>query len=272
MARGLATVAFVLVSASVALGQPNGKVTDQQMAQAKDIVNKAKEKSNAGDHQGAADLYLQAYQIAPLPLLLSNVAAEFEKMPNKSVEAIKYYCKYLEAEPDGPMAGYATQHTKELQIAMKNPVDDKNVCAPPKTAVVTTPVDTTPKPPPPPPVKPVAATDPAAARKRTGMIVAGVGALSVGAGLIFGAKAQSISDSITNHDIHMPWPDDIRDQQAAGERDQTLQIIFLGAGAAAIAGGAYLYLTAHGKTGGEHMAVHPVATPSYSGVSLSGHF
>src|SRR3954463_8709031 len=105
MVRGL--VALTLLCSTVAFADPAAKPpTEQQMAAAKDVVNKAKEKSNAGDHQAAADLYLQAYTIAPLPLLLSNVAAEYEKLQNKSVEAIKYYCKYLEAEPDGPMAGY----------------------------------------------------------------------------------------------------------------------------------------------------------------------
>ena len=54
-------------------------------------------KSQANEHQGAIDLYLQAYAIVPLPVLLSNIGAEYQLI-TKPVEALKYFCKYLEAD------------------------------------------------------------------------------------------------------------------------------------------------------------------------------
>src|SRR5580692_8157457 len=72
-------------------------------AQARELVGKASDRSKAGDHKGAIDLYLQAYNIAPNAILLSNVASEYEKL-NDPNDALKYFCKYLEADPEGPMA------------------------------------------------------------------------------------------------------------------------------------------------------------------------
>src|SRR5262245_53881135 len=101
--RALA-LALLFVPAIAAAQQP----TAQQKQQASELVKKAISKSQAGDHDSAVELYLQAYTIIPQPLLLSNIGSEYQQM-QKPVEALKYFCKYLEADgPQGQNAGYAT--------------------------------------------------------------------------------------------------------------------------------------------------------------------
>ncbi len=278
----LRAVLLACVLVSPAAAQPT-KPTEAQMTQAKDLVNKAKDKSNAGDHQAAIDFYLAAYNIAPLPLLLSNVATEYEQL-KKPVEALKYYCKYLEAEPDGPMASYATSHAKELQSGLHNPVDDKNVCAPPRAVPPPTPPDgagsgssatgspgagsdatkqqtgTT------------AQEDPGAGMKKVGLYTGVAGVVVLGAGTFFGVRAYQLSNTITDHTMGTKWENNINTEESDGRRDQTLQIVLMATGGAATVAGAVIYYLGRNKSETEHVAVHPVVAPGYGGFAAVGHF
>ena len=53
-----------------------------------DLVKKAIARSQAGDHNAAIEIYLQAYTILPNPLLLSNIGAEFQQsgMPKEALK------------------------------------------------------------------------------------------------------------------------------------------------------------------------------------------
>src|SRR5689334_7238574 len=120
-------VASVLASVLVvtpALAQPSKK----NEAQAQELVKKAIKASQAGDHLGAIDLYLEAYKLASVPVLLSNIGREYQQA-DKPIEALKFFCKYLDAEPTGTSAGYATAQAKVIQIQLGNrDVDDSTVC------------------------------------------------------------------------------------------------------------------------------------------------
>src|SRR5580692_4831675 len=102
----LVACSLVTTPAMPVIAQPKDAQT-----QARDLVNQATDKAKINDHKGAIELYLQAYNIAPLAILLANVGSEYEKLDD-AVDALKYFCKYLEKEPDGPMASYATSHAK----------------------------------------------------------------------------------------------------------------------------------------------------------------
>jgi tetratricopeptide (TPR) repeat protein len=285
-----ATVLAVLFApelVSPALAQPTaGEV------QARELVNKAKERSTAGDHHAAIDLYLQAYNIAPLPLLLSNVAAEYEKL-NDSVQALKYFCKYLDAEPDGPMAGYARSHAKEEQGKLHNTVDDQTVCKPLPT---TSPPETGSAAPPAPPdtsttgtsggttaeTKPAQSPDtvtvsndesnPGSTARLAGLITAGVGVAGLTVGIIYGVKAENASNEITNWPKHTAWPNNILQLQADGRNDEDIQIAGLVAGGVLVVGGAVIYYLGHqkGASANEHASVRPVVAPGYGGIAFTG--
>jgi serine/threonine-protein kinase len=260
--------------------------------QARDLVNKATERSKAGDHKGAIDLYLQAFNIVGLPILLSNVGSEYEKLDD-AVMSLKYFCKYLEAEPEGPMASYATAHAKEMQGKLHNPVDNQTVCKPPPqhpdegsaaagsatvppagsgaetgsasvvetgSNAVTAPVGSPP--------------DPGKKEKLAGVVIGGLGVVGLGLGVYYGVQAQNEANQITDHVKGTPWPNNLKQIEADGQSDQNYQIAFLIAGGVLVAGGAVVWYLGHKSSAesAEHASIAPVVAPGYGGVALSGHW
>ncbi|HEY1549602.1 MAG TPA: tetratricopeptide repeat protein [Kofleriaceae bacterium] len=234
------------------------KPTPAQLQQAGDLVKKAITKSQAGDHDQAIDLYKAAYDIIPQPILLSNIGSEYEQA-KKPIQALKYFCKYLDADPTGSNASYAIAKAKAIQIDLGNPpADDDAVCK-------------APAPPPPPPKSTTLAEPgfegsgsattgafgptggpsddehPGRGLEYTGVAVGAVGIAGVIAGITFGLEAKSLSDQINNHNIMQPWPSQIdgvpinewTSQGAAWNRDT---YIFAIGGGVAIAAGLGLFI------------------------------
>ena len=246
-----------------------------QKQQASNLVKQAIAKSQAGDHATAIELYLQAYALIPQPLLLSNIGSEYQAEPGKQVEALKYFCKYLDAEPTGSNASYATAQAKWLQQQLGNKVDEKDVCKPAKP-------EATPPPPPPPdntgsgagsqvtgtsdlsPPPPAAETRRRWPRRSSTRASASAwpARRGLGAGIYFGIQAKNASDLISNHKISDPWPANIKQIEADGKSDQTKQIGFMVGGGVALAAGAVLYFVgrSHGSSSEEHVSVAPVVT------------
>src|SRR5215813_5616945 len=83
--RVLASLLASVMIISPVLAQPKDKG-------AQELVKKAITASNRGDHLAAIDLYLEAYKMAPVPVLLSNIGREYQQA-DKQVEALKYFCK-----------------------------------------------------------------------------------------------------------------------------------------------------------------------------------
>lgn len=280
--RVLIAVLAIGAASSAALAQP--QTTEKQRREAGDLVKKAIARSQAGDHGKAIELYLQAYQIAPLPILLSNVGSEYQQ-ENKPVEALDYFCKYLEQDPTGANVSYAQAQAKSLQIQLGNQVDDTDVCKPAKPAP--------PAPPPTPPPGPEPGTTttvtgttgdlhataqpssehPGKSLRLAGLGVGVAGAAAFGVGVYFGLQAKRISDDISSHDVTMPWRNDIQAYEREGQDDQTKEIVFMVAGGVAAAGGVALYLLGRSHAShAEHVAVVPTGSPTSVGLALSGGF
>jgi hypothetical protein len=274
--------AIVLALAAGAAAQPP---TDQQKQAAGDLVKQAIAKSQAGDHQGAIDSYMNAYEIIPMAVLLSNIATEYQRL-HKSVDALKYFCKYLDREPTGDSASYASAQAKVLAIELGNRnADEATVCKPapvkpPETgtgsgAGAGTGTGAGPRP----PNDAVVAPSPRPASNKTlqyaGIGTAGAGVVALGVGIYFGIHAQNISDYITNYTINnpgKPWPSNINQMENDGKSAQTSQIVFDIVGPIAIvAGGVMIWLGRSHKTESS-VTVAPVVTPSSSGLVVSGRF
>jgi hypothetical protein len=251
-----------------------------------ELVKQAIAKSQAGDHQGAVDLYNEAYKIIPQPLLLSNIGSEYQQMEHKEVEALGYFCKYLASEgPNGQNSPYVTAQAKLLYIRLGGVTDvkDEDVCKPIVKPPPPMPVDngntttttptTTPEPGPTGPADSGPKTKTPAMRY-VGMGVALVGAGMFGFGVYEGLQAKSISDEITNHPMGDPWDSNIKDREADGEAAEKKQIIFMAAGGVALVAGVAMVFVFKPKTESaeQHVMVTPVVTGDTLGFAAAGRF
>lgn len=296
---GSRTLAAVLASALIAgpaLADPKPpSEKDRQMAS--DLVKKAIARSQAGDHLAAIEIYNQAYTIISNSLLLSNIGAEFQQagMPK---EALKYFCMYLDKDPSGTNAPYATSQAKILQRQLGNKkVDERDVCATPKERdrekdhekdrerdrekddEVEPPVRRRIKeeqpPPLPPPKRETVERDPGNPSLMYAGITAGVAGLAAaGIGVYFGIKGKEISDTINGHKTNEPWPDNIHQLMQDGERDNAYQIGFLVASGLLVTTGIVMYVMSRPDGAPEHAsdktAIH--VTPTANGVAVFGRF
>lgn len=275
--RALTTFALCLLP-GVALAQ-----SPKDKQKAGDLVKQAIAKSQAGDHETAVELYRKAYDIIPMPVLLSNIGSEYQQMDSKEIEALGSFCKYLEADPHGQNAGYATAQAKTLYIKLGgvSDVKDEDVCKPiVKPAPVAPPPDTHPTPPPEPTPEPTptpvdhGTTTSTPAMRYVGIGLAVVGAGAFGFGVYEGMQAKKISDEITNHPKDQPWGSDIKAKESEGQSDEKKQIIFMAAGGAALAVGVVMAVVFHPKTESseQHAMVTPVVTGDTLGFAAVGRF
>lgn len=276
MMGSLRAIAFLLVLAPAwAAAQP--PPTPAQKQAASDKVKKAIAKSQSGDHETAVDLYLEAYAIIPQPLLLSNVGSEYQQM-KKPVEALKYFCKYIEADPTGNNVTYAVAQARTLYIELGGvpSVEDDELCKPiPKQEeppavreeppaekpLPEGPVDTGPK-----------QSTPTLRYVGIGVAVVGVGLF--GGGVYFGMHAKSIADDITNHDIDDPWRPDIKAYEQEGKDANKKAIGLMIGGGLAVAAGTIMFVVGAPKASTESSSISftPVATPDTVGFAAAGRF
>lgn len=277
-------VAAVLASSllvGTVLAQPTKPPTPAEKQQAGDLVKQAIAKSQDKDHVAAIDLYLKAYAVVPLPTLLSNVGTEYQQA-TKPVEALKYFCLYLEKDPTGALVTYATSQARVLQIQLGNtPANDSEVCKPASASPGNgsgsdagsgsgSGSDSIQPPPPPPPPT----SDPGGSLKLAGMIGGGVGLVTLGLGFYFGVRAKTINDDIEDQGPNEPWPNNIREYMDEGQRYEYMQVAFLVVGGALLVGGTVAYVVGRGKTTEAHqqMVIAPTLTPDGGGISFSGRF
>src|SRR5262245_8903357 len=83
-------------------------------AQAKQYVTQGLAAQDAGDYDGAIALYWKAYQLAPHPVLLFNLA-QAHRLAGRIDQALSLYQKYLEEDPKGPQASTAREILAELK-------------------------------------------------------------------------------------------------------------------------------------------------------------
>ncbi|MGE0548800.1 MAG: tetratricopeptide repeat protein [Kofleriaceae bacterium] len=266
---------------SPALAQP--KRQSSALKKAEELTKQAIAKSQAGDHEAAIELYLKAYNIEPLPLLLSNIGNEY-RADGKPVEALKYLCKYLDKDPTGVNASYVKAQAKELEHELgKTSSTDDTVCTAPITAKAT------PKPPPPKvdepkpepapeitatqdPPEPEPPSRPGSGMRITGMIVGAAGIAGLGVGGYYSYQAWKVSDQISTWPQDKPWQN-IRTLEKKGERYEKLQIAFLAGGGAVAIIGAVLYW--RGAVRGEEaqqMTIAPVLNGDSATVTFGGQF
>lgn len=238
----------VVLAATVCLRAPALAALDKREVEArKDFA--------AGRYEQAADLFAELFAQNGDPIYLRNLGRCFQKL-KRPQEAINNFQEYLSKAPNlsaaerDQIAGFI----KEMQdlLASQTP-------SAPATPVATVPAPAEPGPtvtpaPTPAPAATVATTPSppaevgvAGPRFRTAAYVtAGAGVALVGVGIGFGLAARSDGSSVSH--FYDPGTAD------TGKRDQTLQWVGYGLGAAAIATGAILYV--YGASAGDSAPVH----------------
>lgn len=267
-----------LLMTTPALAEPRPSERDKQAAG--ELVKKAIAKSQAGDHGAAIEIYRQAYTIIPDSNLLSNIGSEY-RQDGKLVEALRYFCMYLEQDPRGANVPYAKSQARALQIELGNTeVDDRELCIPPRperreprrkerTAEPPRSRETRPRSDPQVPAPP---------SKDNTLTYVGVGSglaglASFGVGVFAGVQASAISKEISTHDRTMPWPDDIRERERRGQLYENIQVGSLIAGGVLVTSGVILYMVGRSSTPAESTdkAVVRLA-PTTNGFVVSGRF
>jgi hypothetical protein len=100
-----------------------------------------------------------------------------------------------------------------------------------------------------------------------GLAVGGAGLAAVVTGAVFGLQARAKGDSVSGAKVFDPAADQ------AGHRAQTLQYVFYGVGAAALAAGGILYYLGLDRGPGDAgVALAPTFTSRSAGVALGGRF
>ena len=210
---------------------------------------------------------MAAVSIPPSPQLLSNIGTEYQNAQNPT-KALEYFCLYLEKEPAGNLAGYASSKAKALTSELGRSTAEADLCkapvAPPVVTTTTVTQTVT-------PAVVVETRDPGKPLKVTGAVTATVGLVVLGFGLYFGKQALDHDREISNHPADEMWMDNIAAYEADGRRYQKLQIAFDITGGALIVAGAALYLIGRSKAPTE-VTVTPTASASAAGLSLSGSF
>jgi hypothetical protein len=269
MRSSRAAVALLVAAAGAAHAQPSPP-SDKQRHEAGELVKKAIANSQAGEHDSAIELYLQAYAMIPTPILLSNIGSEYQS-ENKPTEALKYFCRYLEAEPSGTNVTYATAQAKAIQSQLGNPgLDDKDVCkVKPKPQTESNGSDEGPEGPPPPPPPP---RHHHRAVEIAALSASGAGVAAFGVGVYFGLRAKAISDDISSHPKGVAWRSDIVSYEQEGKDDNVRGIAFMIGGGLVAAAGVTTYILYHQRQHEPDVILQPTVTQKTVSLSVSGGF
>jgi hypothetical protein len=270
-----------LMLAAPAIADPKPP-TEKDKQIAGDLVKKAIARSQANDHSAAIELYLQAYTIVPNSILLSNIGAEYQQSDRPQM-ALRYFCMYLEKEPNGTNAPYAAAQARSLQVELGNTeVDERDVCAKPKPRARPRPEPREPLRETPPGETPPRETEPIVRDDRDGKIntlqYAGIGAgigglIALGVGTYAGVRASSITNELTTHDRSKPWPNDVRELEKNGQSYENVQIGALIAGGVMLSAGVVMYVVSRSDAHTESATDKTVrVSPTTNGVVVYGRF
>lgn len=231
----------------------------------------------AGRYEQAADLFAELFAQTGDPIYLRNLGRCFQKL-KRPQEAINNFQEYLSKAPNLSAAerDQISGFIKEMQdlMAAQAPPASPTPAAPvtppaePAPTVTTTTTTTTTT------AAPAAVSTTSAAPAEAGAagprfrtaayVTAGAGVALVGVGIGFGLAAHSDGSSVSH--FYDPSTAD------SGKRDQTLQWVGYGLGAAAIATGAILYV--YGGSAGDSAPVHVSAAlgSGAGGLLVGGRF
>ena len=249
-----------MIAIALVLATTPARAEPSTKAQAKQHFKQGKALQDAGKYDDAATEYRAAYDLDRRPEMLFNIAQVY-RLGNRKQPAIDYYQQYLAEQGDGPGAREARQWIAELtrQLEAARPIQIEPAKPEPPSSVPPS------SPPPRGEPEPRALAETSSPPLRiTGLATAGAGAIALGFGVVFGLKARSAADTISNH--QGPWTDAERNTFEDGQRANRTMIIGYVAGGALVAAGGVLYYL------GARTHVVPVAGVRTAGLAVQGRF
>ncbi len=239
--------------------------TEDEVRRAKAHYKQGAAYHDAGAYDQAIAEYQAAYELAPLPELIFNIA-QVHRLKHDNQLALETYRRYLALRSDGPLADEARTQvallTKELEAEQPGR----------ETTSIPRPERTEPS-----------ATRSEPQRGRTlrivGIATGVVGLGAIGVAIKFGLDARSASDRADQiaHDAEQiqSWSGGAAERYNAavadGESAQRTMYIGYGVGAALVATGTVLYVIGV-RAAREPMQVTPVVTSQVAGLSVRGAF
>jgi tetratricopeptide (TPR) repeat protein len=235
---------------------------------------------NEGRYAEAAKEFIKAYELAPRPALLFDIAQSYRFAGDCSAAAA-YYRKFVDAVKDAPNLDKVQKYLDQMDACVAAQEKKPEPPAPPPSPP--------PAPPPPSPSAVVVAPPPAAepadpgvTKRHTGVALGIVGLAAVATGVYFTHAVGVAEDdraALQDRCIQMagnPTTDFMKTcapsaYQAIddrGQRDQTIAITTYAVGGAALAAGVALYLLGRSH-GDEHIAVVPTPGGAYASVGYA---
>jgi tetratricopeptide (TPR) repeat protein len=275
----VAAAALLALSAGVARGDDE--------ASARDHYVKGTRAYELGLYDEAIAEYMAAYKTKDDPALLFNLG-QAHRLAGHAAEALRFYKTYLSKLPEAGNRADVEVKIRELKELVEKQkqqpqTEPPTVSAAASPAPVTAPALLGPG-----PGTTGAATDvgagdaaagtvqaaplekslPGRGMKRAGIAVAASGLVLVGTGIAFGVLAKQSGDQLTQLDQQRGVFDPSK--ESAGQRDQVIEGVCIGVGAAAVATGAILYLlgTRAGQDAPQTLTVSPALAAHSAGAIL----
>jgi tetratricopeptide (TPR) repeat protein len=275
----VAAAALLALSAGVARGDDE--------ASARDHYVKGTRAYELGLYDEAIAEYMAAYKTKDDPALLFNLG-QAHRLAGHTAEALRFYKTYLSKVPEAVNRADVEAKIRELKELVEKQKPQPQTEPPAVSAAAIPSPVSGPAPPGPGPEAAGPATDvgaggpavgtlqstplekPRSGRgmKLAGIAVAASGLALVGTGIAFGVLAKQAGDQLTQLDQQRGVFDPSK--ESAGQRDQVVEGVCIGVGAAAIATGAILYLlgTRAGQDAPQAITVSPVLATHSAGATL----
>lgn len=303
MSRVSVASCVLLAAALFASSEAKAEIDAASRAKARDLTERAIEKVKAGDHEAAIDLYLRAYELSSEPVLLSNIGSAYQSLGRRE-RALRYFCRYLEAEPGGKLASFAREQAQSLSAELGQRMCEKQADKPRPSPTTTPPANGGTGASGAGPASAdveggdgggdgsddgsgdegssgklvvegtVSSSEPAAAKplRITGLALAGLGVVGLGIGGYYGYVGKQASDRITNNKD--AWTaEDLKQQQIGKDANTNMKYALIGGGSTIVLGTALYFLGRSIKPEQrQEVSLVPQVMPASSGFALIGSF
>jgi len=218
---GLLATTTIASTTSLAVADPDAR------AKAEAVYNEGQQSYAAGNFTAAAERFKAAYAIDPDPAYLFNIAQALRE-DRKCADSASYYHRFLDQVASAPNLDKVRGYLDEVEACARAQAPKEE-----------------PHTPPPPPVR-TAPEHRGSTLQIAGAVVGGAGIVGLGIGAAFGWRAHSLQQDRENLCNGCTW-DDAKSRQAAdldrrGHAAQTVMVVGVSAGGAAVIAGVVMYL------------------------------